>query len=439
MSGQSPIRPPYFTNSNEAPDSLPYNRLTNVVGSWIWAGAVADNQTVRLWRSFEIPASAQVKEAQLYITADDEFVVYLDGHELGQGANWREMFLFNLDELLAPGRHVLAVKGFNSFDYAGMILGLQIELADGHRLQIKSDKNWKVVPDNVNDWQKITEAPADWPAVTVEVPLGKKPWVALSQHVKIMPTQILVKVHFWQNGWFQILLLIVCSVVMVISLWLLAQLALRRKETWLLKRERIRIARDLHDDLGAEMTKLVLHCEVAQSELSSDSRAYSRIDVVCNSVRGMLSTLDDILWAVNPQQDTLREFTSYVCDYAELFLKSTSIHYFLDIPHEVPASVANLPLRRGLFMAIKEALNNAVKHSGATELRLQIRFRYERLTVVLLDNGKGFDLKATKENGNGLTNMSQRMTELGGTCIVTSHPGKGCRVEFNVPLKPPRW
>jgi len=425
--------------SDLASDTVPYNYFTNLVGSWIWASTVSNNQTVLMWRSFEIPDSAQVKEAQLYITADNEFVVYLDGHELGRGDDWHDMFLFNLDELLAPGRHVFAVKAFNSFDYAGLALGLQIELANGRRLEIKSDKKWKVVPDNLNDWQKMTEARTDWTPVTVEVAWGKKPWLSPSQRVRIMPTETLVKVHFWQNGWFQILLLIVCSIVMALSLWLLAQLALRRKESWLLKRERTRIARDIHDDLGAKMTQLVLHCEVAQSELSSDLEAHSRIDVVGRNVREMLSALDEILWAVNPRQDTLREFTSYICNYAEQFLKSTAIRYFLDIPQEIPASAANLPLRRGLFMAIKEALNNAVKHSGATELRLQIRFRRERLVVILVDNGKGFERTTSKGDGSGLTNMTQRLTELGGNCIITSQAGKGCRVEFNVPIKPLHW
>jgi len=277
----------------------------------------------------------------------------------------------------------------------------------------------------------MTRARANWPAATVEVPWGAGPWTKSRFRINVMPTPILVKVKFWQTGWFQLLLLIVCGIVIVISFWLLAQLALHRKESWLLKRERTRIARDIHDDLGAKMTQLVLNCEVAQREISPD--------VISRSLREMLSVLDEILWAVNPRQDTVREFASYICSYAEQFLKIASINYFLDVPQEIPASAANLPLRRGLLMAIKEALNNAVKHSGATELRLQIRFRHERLIVILADNGKGFDSATGRGNGNGLTNMAQRMAELGGSFMVISKPGKGCQVEFSVPMKPRRW
>jgi signal transduction histidine kinase len=430
----SPLTP-QVSNS----EMVPFERLTNVLGDWIWNSTVSDLQTGRMWKSFEIPASAQVREAQLYITADDEFDVYLDGRELGQGANWGEIFLLNVTDFLSPGRHVLAVKAFNSVSFAGMNLGLKIDLTDGRHLDVKTDGSWKIVPDDLKDWQEVSRAGANWPAATVEVPWGKKPWDLPRFRVVVMPTPIMTKVSFWQTGWFQLLIFIICCIVIVISLWLLAKLSLHRKEDWLLKRERTRIARDIHDDLGSKMTQLVLHCEVAQSELSADLELRSRIDVISGNVRDMLSVLDEILWAVNPRQDTLREFASYICSYAEQFLKSTSIHYFLDMPREMPASAANLPLRRGLLMAFKEALNNAVKHSGATELRLQIRFRHERLIMILQDNGKGFDPAAVKENGNGLTNMIQRMTELGGTCVITSQPGKGCQVEFNVPLTPPRW
>jgi nitrate/nitrite-specific signal transduction histidine kinase len=89
-------------------------------------------------------------------------------------------------------------------------------------------------------------------------------------------------------------------------------------------------------------------------------------------------------------------------------------------------------------MVIKETLNNAVKHSDASEVLLQIKCRGRRLTVVIQDNGKGFDLTAATRERNGLTNMTQRMKELDGTCVVTSQPGKGCRTEITLALKPSR-
>ena len=115
-----------------------YKDPTNGLGSWIWAAKVTDNQTVLLWKSFDIPLSASIASARLKMTVDNEFTVFLDGRELGHGADYPELFIFNLTPLLKPGRHVLAVKAFNSYSFAGMILGLQIDLVDGrHIVEIK--------------------------------------------------------------------------------------------------------------------------------------------------------------------------------------------------------------------------------------------------------------------------------------------------------------
>lgn len=254
-----------------------------------------------------------------------------------------------------------------------------------------------------------------------------------------MPTLQPIKIYFWQTGWFQISLSLVCLLALLISGRLIAQLAIHRKERWLLERERARIARDIHDDLGSRMTQLVLHGEVAQSELPADSGTRLQIDRICEEARGVLSTMDEILWAVNPRHDTFRDFTSYVCGYAQEFLKPTHIQCLFDVGPEALSVVLALPVRRALLMAIKESLNNAVKYSEASELVLQIRWQAEKLVVVVSDNGKGFDLTKLKPSRNGFSNMAQRLREVGGSCVVTSQPGNGCRVEFCLPLKQSRW
>jgi len=159
-----------------------------------------------------------------------------------------------------------------------------------------------------------------------------------------------------------------------------------------------------------------------------------QFDWICEEARGLLSTMDEILWAVNPQRDTIRDFSSYVCNYAQKFLKPTSIQCLFEVDPAMPATSFDLPLRRSLLMAIKETLNNAVKYSEATELFLKIQWQEDDLIVVVQDNGKGFDPMTVKPGRNGLNNMTQRMSEFGGSCLVTSQPGQGCRVEFHIPL-----
>jgi signal transduction histidine kinase len=319
-----------------------------------------------------------------------------------------------------------------------MLLGLRVELADGRTVEMKSDTSWRIVPEGVPGWEKKTKAEDEWPAATIIAPLGSLPWWAKPEFVNLMPPLQQIKVYFWQTGWFQITLFSVCVLVILISFRLMAQLAFHQRERWLLQRERARIARDIHDDIGPRMTMLVLHGEEVQSRFPEDSERNSQLVKICEEARGLLVTMDEILWAVNPRRDTLRDFAAYVCTYAQTFLQSAEIQCLFVVDEEMSAAPLNLPLRRSLLMAIKEALNNVVKHSEATEVRMHIQRQGQRLVVAVHDNGRGFETNVAKPERNGLGNMVQRVADLGGTCVVSSEPGKGCRVEFTVPLQPQR-
>src|SRR6266478_10184383 len=120
---------------------------TNGLGSWIWAAQTFDRQNCQFWRTFEIPAGGRVIHARLVMTVDNEFTLYLDGRDLGRGAEWRELFDYDVTHLMSPGTHVLAVKAYNSSFYAGMIFGLRVDLADGKLVKVKSDRSWRMVPD----------------------------------------------------------------------------------------------------------------------------------------------------------------------------------------------------------------------------------------------------------------------------------------------------
>ena len=416
-----------------------YVSPTNGLGSWIWNKTTLDNQFCQFWKTFDVPEGSKVAKARLVMTADNEFSLYLDGRELGRGAEWRELYVFDLTPLLKPGRHVLAIQCYNGSFFGGLLFGLHVDLADGRSLEVKSDQSWRIVPEDVGHWKKRTEAQATWPAAVIIAPLGGNPWWTTPDSVIVMPSLQPIKTYFWQAGWFQILLLSVCALVILVSLRLMAQLALHKQERFLLRGERARIARDIHDDIGARMTQLVLHGELAQNELPADSEMRQQINWICEEARGLLSTMDEILWAVNPQRDTLRDFAAYVCKYAQEFLAPTKIQCLFEVGPEISAAAFDLPLRRSLLMAIKETLNNAVKHSAATELHLRIHWQGQQLVVVVQDNGRGFDAATLQSGRNGLANMAQRMSQLGGHCLIVSQPDQGCRVELSVPLRQPRW
>ena len=213
----------------------------------------------------------------------------------------------------------------------------------------------------------------------------------------------------------------------------MVRLTAQAKAQGLLQRERARIARDIHDELGAGLTQLLLLGEVARKEGSPTASGRSGVERLCGKARGLSVALDDVVWAVNSRHDTLRDFARHTCKYAQSFFANSPIRCRLDVDSEIPPLPFDLPVRRNLFLAVKEVLNNAAKHSGATELFLRIHRSGAEVVVSVEDNGKGFDPALVGTERNGLANLKQRMDEIGGTCTVTSTPGGGCRVALRVP------
>ena len=411
------------------------------VGSWIWDKTTFDKQACRLWRSFEIPQGAVVTRARFRIAADNSYRLLLDGRELGRGTDWKYMTEYDLTWLLSAGQHVLAVEAFNETLQAGLLAGLRLEYVDGQVMEIGTDGSWRVVPEVERNWEKKKQPSAQWPNATVIQQFGEAPWNTKPLRVTLVPPLLPIKLHFWQTGLFQILLLSICGIVVVTCLRLAAKLAVQSKAQELLGRERARIARDIHDDLGAGLTRLVLLGEVVQSEMPAESRHRTQIEQLCTWVRDLLGTIDEVIWAVNSRRDTLADFITHVSKYAEAYLESTAIRCRLDLETDLPEVVFDLPVRRNLFLAVKEAIGNAAKHSGATELFLRIHRLGEDVLVQVEDNGRGFEPKNANPERNGLSNMQQRMHEIGGSFAVVSRPGGGCRIEFKAPLatKSKRW
>jgi signal transduction histidine kinase len=420
----------------------PLAEATNHLGLWIWDAKASEKQTCRLWKSFVIPPGTSVTRAILRITVDNGYRLFLDGREIGRGSDWRSIAEYDVTWLLSPGRHVLAVEGFNDRLEGGLIFGLDIQLLDQRTIAIVSDNTWYIVPLTLKNWVETKMAAPDWPHATVVGFMRQPPWDRWPYGLSVEPPLRPIIVHFWQTGWFQLTLVTICAVAVLFCLWLMTQLTAQSKAQRFLQIERARIARDIHDDLGARLTNLVLLGEVAQSELPADSETRKQINEICEKARDLSHAMDEVVWAVNSRRDTLRDFATYLCKYAQFFLSSTPIRCRLDVEPEIPPVPFDLPIRRNLFLAVKEALNNAAKHSEASEVFVRLFRRNQKLTVVVEDNGRGFDPAQADAARNGMTNMIQRMDEIGGIFNVASQPGSGCRVEFTVPLNDrscPSW
>ena len=411
--------------------TAPLPEVTNGLGYWMWDKVTLNKQTVRFWHRFDIPKTNLVVRAELRIAADNAFKVWLDGQELGSGSDWRTLSIYHLEGTLKPGAHTLAVEGFNDNDQAGIILGLRLEMADGEEMLIRSDKSWRVVPNWDHGWETTLRPTEDWPNASFASNFGRIPWWTVPVSVLHVRGTLPNPIPVWQSRGFQAALFAGCSVFVIICLYLLIQLVSQSKAHHLVQAERDRIARDIHDDLGSEVTKLLLTGEVAQI----NSGAVAPLSQMCAGARNILATIDEVIWTVNSQNDNLEDFSIYVCKYAQHFLESTAIRFRFDVAAELPARTLSQLVRRDLFLAVKEALNNAAKHSRATELTVRIELVGLRLNVVVADNGRGFDPARAGHEGEGLANMKQRMAEIGGNCEIISRPGEGCQVSFQVPLK----
>jgi signal transduction histidine kinase len=409
---------------------------TNHLGQWIWDTNTTDKQMCQFWKSFRIPPGAKISGAILRITVDNAYTLFLDGQEIGRGGDWRTVTEYDVTRLLSPGRHIIGVEAFNDRLQAGLIFGLHIQLAseEASAIDIYSDNTWWVVPDRQPSWFSRKTIQRDWHQAIVIGMIGQPPWQVWPYGVTMVPALRPVVVRFWQTGWFELTLVALCLLAVGISLGLMTRLAAQAKAQALLQLERIRIARDIHDDLGAQLTQLLLLGEVARREQPEHSPVREQFTQICNRARELAQAMDEVVWAVNARRDTVRDFSNYVCKYAQLFLAATNIHCRLDVEPEIPATLFDLPVRRNLFLAVKEALTNAAKYSQADELFLRIARRNHELSVVVEDLGRGFDPEQSGGDRNGLTNMAQRMADIGGKCEVFSQPGHGCRLTFSVPL-----
>ena len=411
-----------------------WNPDTWGVGSYIWSSTTADKQTCRLWREFEIPRGTTVTMASLRVLADNGYVVLLDGRELGMGSDYYYMTEYDISQVLSPGKHVIAIRAFNESHQAGVVAGLRVECDRGDPIVILSDTSWLVVPATERTWEQRLDPAATWePAVAVAA-FGSTPWIDPPLRLNKVLVQPAEEPVFWQRAWFQALVATVGGAAALASLVLATRLVAESKARDLLDRERARIARDIHDEMGAGLTQLVLEGEVARTELPEGSAAREHLESFCDRARSLAGAMDELVWAVNSRRDTLRDFVAYTSKYIRRFLEPTSIRCRLELAANLPDMACDLPVRRNLLLAVKEAVNNAVKYSAAHQLCFRVERRPPMLVVAVEDDGRGFDLEKAKATGNGLANLVERMHDIGGVCRITTAPGSGCRVELELPL-----
>jgi signal transduction histidine kinase/ligand-binding sensor domain-containing protein len=252
---------------------------------------------------------------------------------------------------------------------------------------------------------------------------------------------LVVLPHFTQTWWFRIGIWLAgmsgVSVGIILTLRRRHRLRLEALERQhALDRERARIAQDLHDDLGASLTQVRFLGSLAGRPHTPIAEARKHIEQMRQAARDMVIALDEIVWAVNPKNDSLRALVAYFSHYATEFLRPTGIRCRLDAPNELPEHSVASDTRHHLFLAFKEALNNAVRHSGASEVQIEWVRKHDSLDIVVRDNGQGFDASAAVASlGDGLENVRRRLQAAGGQFELKTGPGQGTELRFCLPTR----
>jgi len=250
---------------------------------------------------------------------------------------------------------------------------------------------------------------------------------------------VTVEPPFWQTWWFRsvaaasFLGLIVATVYFISTQKLQRQLAqLRQQEA--LEGERARIARDLHDQLGANLTQVSLLGEMVETDKDLPAEVEVHARQISQTARVTALALDEIVWAANPANDTLESLVTYACKFAQEYFTLAGLRCRLEVPEQVPSMPVPPEVRHNVFLAFKEAVNNVVKHAQATGVQVRLVVGADRFKFEIEDNGCGLAAGAEDKGRNGLRNMRKRMEDVGGEFSV-GPAERGTRVRLTVPIK----
>lgn len=250
-----------------------------------------------------------------------------------------------------------------------------------------------------------------------------------------------VPLAFWRTPFFWALVTVLCLSAAGGAHRYVSWQQMRRKLALLesqraVEHERLRIAQDIHDDLGARVTQISLVSGLAQSDPGLSEKARAEFNTISGVARELVSALYETVWAVNPENDNLDALGNYICQMVDNLCDKAQLRRRLRVA-ELPRDVQiSSHIRHDLIMALKEAVHNAIKHANASELSVVVDWEAGRLTIRVQDDGIGFE-PAKGVPGNGLANMRRRLERMGGACSITSEPGKGTAVSFCTSLKPP--
>ena len=430
-----------------------------------WAGTVARSRFVRRHEALTVPGRAAWLQIELFsggsepttgVMAIDDFTLAVTGQTnhapiqlfSSKSAEWkaettedslpegwaRDGSLPSIARMASTGeakpRYVLMVADNDPTRWGAWRTDRQIPVTPGESLILEWSEMFSIGWGG-DAWARYSRLPPGQYLFQVRAATETGEWTDGEAVVAVS-----VVPPLWQRTWFRLAMLAAGVALLVAGVrygtWRRMQTRLEETERRrAVEHERTRIARDIHDDLGANLTQIALLSELAQTDMADPSQAGTHLRQIFSAARSMTRQLDEIVWAVDPENDFLEATINYICKFAQDYLSLAGVRCRLDVPETFPQLTISSAERHNLFLVVKESLNNIIKHAQAGEVWLRIKHDADALVLVIEDNGKGFVQNAHAEStltgtgGHGIQNRRRRMARIGARFEQRSEPGKG--------------
>ena len=248
---------------------------------------------------------------------------------------------------------------------------------------------------------------------------------------KVTSMQIYIRPPFWLTWWF------LSSILFVIAVLIYAVHQLRLNKLLAVENLRHRVARDLHDDMGSTLSTINILSSMAKAKMNTDMvRTSEYLSKISENSQRMMEAMDDIIWSIKPSNDSMHRIAARMREFATSVLEAKDIDLEFVVKEEVYDVKLNMEARRDFFLVFKEAINNAAKYSSAQKVCVTVSMKDRRLSLVVKDNGIGFNVKDENNDGNGLGNMQKRTDHMNGRLNIQSKPGAGTTVIIILPIYP---
>jgi signal transduction histidine kinase len=239
---------------------------------------------------------------------------------------------------------------------------------------------------------------------------------------------------WWQLWWVLVLEVLLLLAVIFLMVRFIIQRKLKEKESELARvklihAERERISRDMHDDLGSGLTQITIISELLKQNMPEEIKT-KQLQKISETAGELVDNMGNLVWAMNPGYDSISSLLAYLREFCGKLFDNSSIQLEVDFPFQMEEFTLSPHSRKNIFLAVKESLNNSLKYSQASSLKIAYYMLHSKHIIVIEDNGIGFNLAHVRKFGNGIHNIQKRLKDIDGEAQIWSEEGNGTRIQL---------